>query len=223
MMQTVQQNAYDQDPYAKEFGIKISENLASVEARVLPAPWVEWSFSNCLSFPKTFLILFLDLHFMLVCSWSIMRLERKRIVCLRLDNGIWWTRYIVFLLYISSAFEKDNHLETGRSLMLRLHIGVYCMINTVEITENNASFIGIVDLKFYDSRVHRKWLMGWLFAGGHASTSQEASKKVLLVGSVMNWHKCVKYPEWWDFLLLFCGFRCMYHWWFVFSYCYLNS
>lgn len=41
MMQTVQQNAYDQDPYAKEFGIKISENLASVEARVLPAPWVE--------------------------------------------------------------------------------------------------------------------------------------------------------------------------------------
>lgn len=41
LMQTVQQNAYDQDPYAKEFGIKISENLASVEARVLPAPWVK--------------------------------------------------------------------------------------------------------------------------------------------------------------------------------------
>ena len=38
--QTVQHNAYDQDPYAKEFGIKISEKLASVEARVLPAPWV---------------------------------------------------------------------------------------------------------------------------------------------------------------------------------------
>lgn len=39
-MQTVQHNAYDQDPYAKEFGIRISEKLASVEARVLPAPWV---------------------------------------------------------------------------------------------------------------------------------------------------------------------------------------
>ena len=38
--QTVQHNAYDQDPYAKEFGIKISEKLASVEARILPAPWV---------------------------------------------------------------------------------------------------------------------------------------------------------------------------------------
>jgi len=38
--QTIQQNAYDQDPYAKEFGIKISEKLASVEARILPAPWV---------------------------------------------------------------------------------------------------------------------------------------------------------------------------------------
>lgn len=38
--QTVQHNAYDQDPYAKEFGLNISEKLASVEARILPAPWV---------------------------------------------------------------------------------------------------------------------------------------------------------------------------------------
>ena len=40
LKQTVQHNAYDQDPYAKEFGMKISEKLASVEARILPAPWV---------------------------------------------------------------------------------------------------------------------------------------------------------------------------------------
>lgn len=39
-MQTVKHNAYHQDPYAKEFGIKISESLASVEARILPPPWV---------------------------------------------------------------------------------------------------------------------------------------------------------------------------------------
>ncbi|KAH9682440.1 protein argonaute 10 [Citrus sinensis] len=39
---TVQQNAYDQDLYAKEFGIKISEKLASVEARILPAPWLKY-------------------------------------------------------------------------------------------------------------------------------------------------------------------------------------
>lgn len=39
-MQTVQHNDYEQDPYAKEFGIRISEKLATVEARVLPAPWV---------------------------------------------------------------------------------------------------------------------------------------------------------------------------------------
>lgn len=38
--QTVHQNDYDQDPYAKEFGIIIDSKLASVEARVLPAPWV---------------------------------------------------------------------------------------------------------------------------------------------------------------------------------------
>ena len=28
------------DPYAKEFGIKISDKLAAVEARILPAPQV---------------------------------------------------------------------------------------------------------------------------------------------------------------------------------------
>jgi eukaryotic translation initiation factor 2C len=38
--QMVNHNAYHEDPYAKEFGIKISERLASVEARVLPAPRV---------------------------------------------------------------------------------------------------------------------------------------------------------------------------------------
>lgn len=39
-LQTVHQNGYEQDPYAKEFGINISDKLTSVEARVLPAPWV---------------------------------------------------------------------------------------------------------------------------------------------------------------------------------------
>ncbi|KAB1201672.1 Protein argonaute 1B [Morella rubra] len=42
IMQTVHHNAYHDDPYAKEFGIKISENLASVEARILPAPWLKY-------------------------------------------------------------------------------------------------------------------------------------------------------------------------------------
>ncbi|KAL6192212.1 hypothetical protein ACLB2K_038597 [Fragaria x ananassa] len=42
ILQTIQQNAYDQDPYANEFGIKISEKLASVEARILPAPWLKY-------------------------------------------------------------------------------------------------------------------------------------------------------------------------------------
>ncbi|WOL05329.1 protein argonaute 1B isoform X2 [Canna indica] len=38
IIQTVHHNAYDKDPYAREFGIRISKNLASVHARVLPAP-----------------------------------------------------------------------------------------------------------------------------------------------------------------------------------------
>ncbi|XP_075661024.1 protein argonaute 1 [Castanea sativa] len=42
IMQTVEHNAYHNDPYAKEFGIKISERLASVEARILPAPWLKY-------------------------------------------------------------------------------------------------------------------------------------------------------------------------------------
>ncbi|KAM0923115.1 hypothetical protein ACQ4PT_005689 [Festuca glaucescens] len=43
ILQTVHQNGYDQDPYAKEFGINISEKLTSVEARVLPAPWLKYN------------------------------------------------------------------------------------------------------------------------------------------------------------------------------------
>ncbi|KAL4556451.1 hypothetical protein LXL04_039103 [Taraxacum kok-saghyz] len=42
ILQTVEQNSYNQDPYAKEFGIQISEKLASIEARVLPAPWLKY-------------------------------------------------------------------------------------------------------------------------------------------------------------------------------------
>jgi len=38
--QTVHHNAYSEDPYAQEFGIRIDERLASVEARVLPPPKV---------------------------------------------------------------------------------------------------------------------------------------------------------------------------------------
>lgn len=42
ILQTVQHNAYDQDPYAKEFRINISEKPAYVEARNLPAPWLKY-------------------------------------------------------------------------------------------------------------------------------------------------------------------------------------
>ncbi|GMI71480.1 ARGONAUTE 1 [Hibiscus trionum] len=42
IIRTVRQNAYHADPYAKEFGIKISEELASVEARILPPPWLKY-------------------------------------------------------------------------------------------------------------------------------------------------------------------------------------
>ncbi|CAH9052994.1 unnamed protein product [Cuscuta europaea] len=46
ILQTVRQNNYANDPYAKEFGIKISEKLAQVEARILPAPRLKYSDSG---------------------------------------------------------------------------------------------------------------------------------------------------------------------------------
>ncbi|KAF5196993.1 argonaute [Thalictrum thalictroides] len=38
----VRRNAYNDNPYAEEFGIKIDDNLTSVEARVLPAPRLKY-------------------------------------------------------------------------------------------------------------------------------------------------------------------------------------
>ncbi|XP_076905610.1 protein argonaute 1-like [Bidens hawaiensis] len=42
IMKTVRNNAYDQDSYAKEFGITVSKNLTSVEARILPPPLLKY-------------------------------------------------------------------------------------------------------------------------------------------------------------------------------------
>nr|CAB3487954.1 unnamed protein product [Digitaria exilis] len=42
ILQTVHHNAYYEDPYAQEFGIKIDERLAAVEARVLPPPRLKY-------------------------------------------------------------------------------------------------------------------------------------------------------------------------------------
>ncbi|CAI9767403.1 unnamed protein product [Fraxinus pennsylvanica] len=45
-MWTVHHNVYSEDPYAKEFGIKISQKLAQVEARILPAPGLRYHDSS---------------------------------------------------------------------------------------------------------------------------------------------------------------------------------
>lgn len=38
----VNSNTNEEDPYAKEFGIHISNELATVEARILPTPWLKY-------------------------------------------------------------------------------------------------------------------------------------------------------------------------------------
>lgn len=89
-LQTVHQNDYEQDPYAKEFGITIDNKLASVEARVLPAPWV--MFKATLLLHVTFrLVLPTKLFIVSIFffdSLSIMIVERKKNSCLKLDSGI---------------------------------------------------------------------------------------------------------------------------------------
>ncbi|KAJ7570729.1 hypothetical protein O6H91_01G133100 [Diphasiastrum complanatum] len=42
IVHTVRQNAYHRDPFATEFGIRISDELASVEARILPPPRLKY-------------------------------------------------------------------------------------------------------------------------------------------------------------------------------------
>ncbi|XP_022680325.1 protein argonaute 1C isoform X2 [Setaria italica] len=43
IIRMVKHNAYEKDDYAQEFGIKISDRLASVEARILPAPRLKYN------------------------------------------------------------------------------------------------------------------------------------------------------------------------------------
>ena len=90
--QTINQNGYEKDPYAKEFGITVDEKLASVEARVLPAPWVMFNIPFSL-------IGYFDMVWSKICS-SILFLdslnitipEKKKNICRKLVNGIWQTR-----------------------------------------------------------------------------------------------------------------------------------
>ncbi|KAG5039315.1 hypothetical protein JHK85_011791 [Glycine max] len=42
LLKTIHETDYEYNPYAKEFGISIDSKLASVEARVLPAPWLKY-------------------------------------------------------------------------------------------------------------------------------------------------------------------------------------
>ncbi|XP_024966350.1 protein argonaute PNH1-like isoform X2 [Cynara cardunculus var. scolymus] len=42
ILQTMHQSSFKEDPYAKEFGISIDDRLTSVDARVLPAPWLKY-------------------------------------------------------------------------------------------------------------------------------------------------------------------------------------
>jgi hypothetical protein len=89
-LQTVYHNAYHNDPYAKEFGIRISEKLASVEARILPPPWVNSLCFLSLSPKYTLHILVAIVYWLMpvcLCSSSIMIQAGRKIVFLKLGSG----------------------------------------------------------------------------------------------------------------------------------------
>lgn len=76
-VQTIRQNGYKHDPIAKEFGISIDDKLATVEARVLPAPWVTTDI------PELLWLGFIITKRLFICffvfvSWSTMIQGRKR-------------------------------------------------------------------------------------------------------------------------------------------------
>jgi hypothetical protein len=99
--QTVHHNAYYEDPYAQEFGIRIDERLAAVEARVLPPPRVSELSSPILiasqQFPPIFVHMFLrgycfvateaDLFTIVEFSLNTMIVAERRMSCQELVNG----------------------------------------------------------------------------------------------------------------------------------------
>lgn len=93
VFQTVHHNAYYEDPYAQEFGIKIDERLASVEARVLPAPWVSFLGFWLYDYDVFTTIIFDGLVIIALgspCIFSLNTtiLEKRRIACPGLASGI---------------------------------------------------------------------------------------------------------------------------------------
>jgi len=84
--QVVNRNNYGNDHCAKEFGIKVTNELALVDARVLPAPTVSLFFSWMIFYTLMFqlsVLMIIYIHF----SLSTMTLGEKRCVVLPLVSG----------------------------------------------------------------------------------------------------------------------------------------
>jgi hypothetical protein len=84
--QVVNRNNYGNDHCAKEFGIKVTNELALVDARVLPAPTVSLFFSWMIFYTLMFqlsILMIIYIHF----SLSTMTLGEKSCVVLPLVSG----------------------------------------------------------------------------------------------------------------------------------------
>jgi len=100
--QTVHHNAYHQDPYAQEFGINISNELAQVEARVLPAPRV-----------RSYLV------------WSDVILPSCRLIYVNL-----WQKLMSFECFMFISLQLKYH-DTGREKECLPQVGQWNMMNKV--------------------------------------------------------------------------------------------
>ncbi|RZC91419.1 hypothetical protein C5167_027484 [Papaver somniferum] len=69
IMQNVRHNAYYEDPFAKKSGIKTSDKLAQVGARILPSPWDQ--FDTMYLSDNESSVMYSRPHFLDECEYSI--------------------------------------------------------------------------------------------------------------------------------------------------------
>jgi hypothetical protein len=93
ILHTVSRNAYEQDPCEQEFGISSNNQLANVEARILPPPRLKYHITKCLPSIRT---------------WNMMHKEM-------VNDGVvqHWT-CINFSRYVITDAARQFHDEMAR-------------------------------------------------------------------------------------------------------------
>jgi len=130
--QMVKHNAYDKDDYAQEFGITISDRLASVQARILPAPRVGWPIF-CLFWPFCFTLSHALSNTSVISQWNILSLTlgieyhkvgpKKMPICKHMAS--------LTSLFLYFRLTQLKYNETGQEKDCLPRVGQWNMMNKV--------------------------------------------------------------------------------------------